>query len=517
MASANASALAKLDWTPPAVDSIYTVERDGSGFVAGVPLVRFANHWCQIARAYVNTNESTAPPRWELVYEDSIRLNPTSLGNGVVRVEVTKDHDQNIAVEVAAGDGRKHEGTTPFTFEHWYGKSGRYEVLAHNPIDGQYLYVNVDVPQPTFEHHLILTRVGTTTPEKWHIEVIVPDKANDRLATFALSINGVMIDPNVRLTNGVGAIEHQFAAGDSGDQNVAITYTGQVNTLSGVITLAAAGKPTVTHVTPSFGKPAGGNTVTVEGTNFVGVTSVRFGSDEGTNIQVIDTEHLTVDVPASLREAAVDVTVVAAGGVGILPTGYMYKTLLTAAPFLVPSNELQDYLEDGSEMVPLMAGGPPALVTDGTAIFAVGLQGNVPAFGANDARVHLRAASAAGTFYRMYCYSDDDTWDKVMSPDGTVKSWGLDRVKSTIIKDIDPNSPEAHYGTYFSETPIHPFKYGTNADDNWTDGSGHAPEFGGIVPPRKYWAQDQIEIQAATSNSAATDAVNFIVVIFTLS
>jgi len=151
-------------------------------------------------------------------------------------------------------------------------------------------------------------------------------------------------------------------------------------------------------------------------------------------------------------------------------------TKKVATPFLVPSNELQDYLEDGSEMVPLMAGGPPALVTDGTAIFAVGLQGNVP-----------------------------------------VKSWGLDRVKSTIIKDIDPNSPEAHYGTYFALTPIHPFKYGTNADDNWTDGSGHAPEFGGIVPPRKYWAQDQIDIQAVTSDSAPTEAVHFIVVIFTLT
>jgi len=186
-------------------------------------------------------------------------------------------------------------------------------------------------------------------------------------------------------------------------------------------------------------------------------------------------------------------------------------------PFLVPSNESQDYLEDGSEMVPLMAGGTPALTTDGTAIFAIGLQGNVPTFTANDSRSLLKAASDAGTYYRMMCYSDDDTWDKVMSPDGTVKSWGLDRVKSTIIKDIGPDSPEAHYGTYFALTPIHPFKYGTNADDNWTDGGGHAPEFGGIVPPGKYWAQDQIELQAVTSGSAPTDAVNFIVIIFYIS
>jgi len=514
--SLQASALATLDWVPSPVDSVYTTPRDGAFPEAGVPLVRFANHWCQIARAYVNAADSGMPPIWELVYEDSLKLTVTPNGDGSVVFLVEKDHDLNIPVTVSAGDGRSYSGTSPLTVTHHYGKAGKYEVLAHNPADGQYLYQTLPLPQPTFEHHLLLTRVGTTTPEKWHIEIVVPDKANDRTATVAVSINGVMVNAAVQLTNGVGAIEYQFTAADSGEQHVAVTYVGQISGLDGTIRLADAPAPTVTSVVPAVGLPAGMNIVTVKGTNFTGTPTVRFDLSEGTNVTVVDAQTLTVQVPAH-GPGKVDVRVITTAGEGRLTNGYEYKDVLTATPFLVPSNELQDYLEDGSEMVPLMAGGKPALIADGTSIFAVGLQGNVPTFGANDARVHLRAASAAGTFYRMYCYSDDDTWDKVISPDGTVKSWGLDRVKSTIIKDIDPNSPEAHYGTYFSETPIHPFKYGTNADDNWTDGGGHAPEFGGIVPPRKYWAQDQIELQAVTSGSAPTDAVNFIVVIFTLT
>jgi hypothetical protein len=193
------------------------------------------------------------------------------------------------------------------------------------------------------------------------------------------------------------------------------------------------------------------------------------------------------------------------------------RVVQKGSPFLVKSNELQDWLGDGSEMVPLMAGGPPALTTDGTAIFAVGLNNNVPTFGSNDARAQFRAASAAGTYYRMMCYSDDDKWMKVLVADGTVSTNDISDVRDKIIADIDVDDPTAHYGMNFALTPIHPFKYGTNADDNWTDGGGHTPEIGGIVPPRRFWAQDQIELQAATGGAVATEAVHFIVVIFYIS
>ena len=193
------------------------------------------------------------------------------------------------------------------------------------------------------------------------------------------------------------------------------------------------------------------------------------------------------------------------------------RVVQKGAPFLVKSNEFEDYNNDGSETVPLMAGGVPGLTKDGTAIYAAGLNGNSPTFGSNDARAQLRAASAAGTYYRMICYSDDDRWNKVWNSDGTVSTEGIDQVHDHLFDALDVDDPTAHYGLYFAMTPIHPFKYGTNDDDNWTDGGGHVPEIGGIVPPRKFWAQDQIELQAATGGSSPTNAVNFIVLIFYIS
>ena len=42
--------------------------------------------------------------------------------------------------------------------------------------------------------------------------------------------------------------------------------------------------PTVTGVSPNNGAPAGGNSVTVSGTNLTGATAVHFGTNPGTSI-----------------------------------------------------------------------------------------------------------------------------------------------------------------------------------------------------------------------------------------
>jgi hypothetical protein len=59
-----------------------------------------------------------------------------------------------------------------------------------------------------------------------------------------------------------------------------------------------ASAPTITSISPSSGPVAGGQTVTVTGTDFTGVTAVKFGSTPGTSVTVISSTQLTVVSPA---------------------------------------------------------------------------------------------------------------------------------------------------------------------------------------------------------------------------
>ncbi|SOZ21551.1 hypothetical protein CBM2623_A150027 [Cupriavidus taiwanensis] len=74
----------------------------------------------------------------------------------------------------------------------------------------------------------------------------------------------------------------------------------------------SAGPPTVTAVTPSSGPTSGGTAVTVTGTNFVGVTAVRFGGTAASFV-VNGATSLTATAPAR-PAGTVDITVTTAGG-----------------------------------------------------------------------------------------------------------------------------------------------------------------------------------------------------------
>ena len=73
--------------------------------------------------------------------------------------------------------------------------------------------------------------------------------------------------------------------------------------------------PVVTGITPSAGAPAGGTTVTMTGSGFLGTTAVRFGSATGTSVtsNAAGTQ-LTVKSPPGTSGTTVDVRVVAAAG-----------------------------------------------------------------------------------------------------------------------------------------------------------------------------------------------------------
>ena len=62
--------------------------------------------------------------------------------------------------------------------------------------------------------------------------------------------------------------------------------------------VGTAVKPVVTGITPTAGPTTGGNTVTVTGYGFTGVTEVLFGSTPGTNVTSDSDEQLNVTAPS---------------------------------------------------------------------------------------------------------------------------------------------------------------------------------------------------------------------------
>ena len=67
---------------------------------------------------------------------------------------------------------------------------------------------------------------------------------------------------------------------------------------SDVYTYSSGSAPTVTGVSPSSGSTAGGNLVTVSGTNFAGVEEVDFGSTAADSFTVLSSTVLVATAPA---------------------------------------------------------------------------------------------------------------------------------------------------------------------------------------------------------------------------
>lgn len=73
----------------------------------------------------------------------------------------------------------------------------------------------------------------------------------------------------------------------------------------------ATSLPVVTHLDPSSGSINGGDSITISGSGFSGVTAVSFGSSAGSNLAVISDSQLTVTSPIATVSGSVDVTVTA--------------------------------------------------------------------------------------------------------------------------------------------------------------------------------------------------------------
>lgn len=93
----------------------------------------------------------------------------------------------------------------------------------------------------------------------------------------------------------------------------------------------AAPPPTVTKLKPATGPVGGGTTVTISGTNFSGVTSVKFGATDATSFTLQTIKGVTSISAVAPAEAPgkVDVTVTTPGGTSAISTKDRFSFLPT--------------------------------------------------------------------------------------------------------------------------------------------------------------------------------------------
>lgn len=119
------------------------------------------------------------------------------------------------------------------------------------------------------------------------------------------------------------------AIGPPGSGTVTITVSGPSGTGTGVpYTYNPAPQPSIISLIPSSGPLAGGNNVTITGTNLNTVTGVSFGGIPATSFIILSPTSINATAPAGSAPGAIDVTV-SSGTFTSPPATYTYITLPT--------------------------------------------------------------------------------------------------------------------------------------------------------------------------------------------
>ena len=101
-------------------------------------------------------------------------------------------------------------------------------------------------------------------------------------------------------------------AGSAGVVDVTVTTPGGTSAVSAADHFTYTALPIVTGLSPATGPPAGGQSITITGTNFTGATAVKFGTTAAT-FTVVNATTITATIPAG-SAGMVDVTVTTPGG-----------------------------------------------------------------------------------------------------------------------------------------------------------------------------------------------------------
>jgi hypothetical protein len=128
-----------------------------------------------------------------------------------------------------------------------------------------------------------------------------------------------------------------FFTANNGNSITAVSPTHAAGTVDVMVTTPGGGTsatssadqftydapPTVSSVSPHAGPTGGGNTVTINGTNFVPGASVKFGTTASATVTFVSATQLKAVAPANAA-GTVDVTATTPGGTSAIATGDQY-------------------------------------------------------------------------------------------------------------------------------------------------------------------------------------------------
>lgn len=212
----------------------------------------------------------------------------------------------------------------------------------------------------------------------------------------------------------------------SGAVNVNVTTPGGT---SGNLTYTYVPQPTVGQVTPSQGPATGGGTVSITGSNFTGVTDVRFGTVPATSYTVVSAGEIGAVVPSAAPGVA-QVQVTATGGTSGAGPYYYF----VAAPGISSLTPAQGPSATGGTVIITGTGlGPATSVRFGTATASFTVLG--------DTRISAVAPAGTGTA--------DVT---VTTPGGTSNALPYTRLAAPALTALSPTVGPTSGGTTLSIT-----------------------------------------------------------------
>jgi large repetitive protein len=114
-------------------------------------------------------------------------------------------------------------------------------------------------------------------------------------------------------------------AGSAGTVDIRVTSVGGTSANSSADNFTYLAAPGISTVSPGSGSVAGGESVTISGTDFTTVsdTTVTFGGTAGT-VTTVTSASITVTTPAVDNGGTVDVVVATSGGSATAPAAYTY-------------------------------------------------------------------------------------------------------------------------------------------------------------------------------------------------
>jgi len=132
--------------------------------------------------------------------------------------------------------------------------------------------------------------------------------------------------------NNDGSITATAPAHSAGTIDVTVTSPGGTSATSSLDFYTYDARPTVSSVSPMAGPTTGGNTVTINGTNFLAGAGVSFGGTASASITFVSATQLKAVAPAHAA-GTVDVTVTTPGGTSAIVAGdhYVYDARPTVS------------------------------------------------------------------------------------------------------------------------------------------------------------------------------------------